>query len=61
MKLNYRMDIIEDMEEGGFVVSYLELPEALLVVKQSSRRFSCVHRPYESRHVFFCYRTVDCP
>lgn len=26
MKLNYRMEILEDMEEGGFVVSYPELP-----------------------------------
>lgn len=26
MKLNYRMEIVEDMEEGGFVVSYPELP-----------------------------------
>lgn len=26
MKLNYRMEIIEDMDEGGFVVSYPELP-----------------------------------
>ncbi len=26
MKLNYRMEIIEDRDEGGFVVSYPELP-----------------------------------
>ncbi|MCM1099823.1 MAG: type II toxin-antitoxin system HicB family antitoxin [Clostridium sp.] len=26
MKLNYRMEVLEDMEEGGFVVSYPELP-----------------------------------
>lgn len=26
MKLNYRMEIIEDKDEGGFVVSYPELP-----------------------------------
>lgn len=26
MKLNYRMEIVEDTEEGGFVVSYPELP-----------------------------------
>lgn len=26
MKLNYRMEIVEDMDEGGFVVSYPDLP-----------------------------------
>lgn len=26
MKLNYRMEIVEDVEEGGFAVSYPELP-----------------------------------
>lgn len=26
MKLNYRMEIVEDKGEGGFVVSYPELP-----------------------------------
>lgn len=26
MKLNYRMEIVEDINEGGFVVSYPELP-----------------------------------
>lgn len=26
MKMPYRMEIIEDTEEGGFVVSYLDLP-----------------------------------
>lgn len=26
MKLSYRMEIIEDTEEGGFVVSYPDLP-----------------------------------
>jgi len=26
MKLNYRMEIVEDEDEGGFVVSYPELP-----------------------------------
>jgi predicted RNase H-like HicB family nuclease len=26
MKLNYRMEIVEDQDEGGFVVSYPELP-----------------------------------
>jgi predicted RNase H-like HicB family nuclease len=26
MELNYRMEIVEDKEEGGFVVSYPELP-----------------------------------
>ncbi len=26
MKLNYRMEIVEDKDEGGFVVSYPELP-----------------------------------
>lgn len=26
MKLNYRMEIVEDTKEGGFVVSYPELP-----------------------------------
>ncbi|MCM1119615.1 MAG: type II toxin-antitoxin system HicB family antitoxin [bacterium] len=26
MKLNYHMEIVEDMDEGGFVVSYKELP-----------------------------------
>lgn len=26
MKLSYRMEIIEDMDEGGFVVSYPDLP-----------------------------------
>ena len=27
MSLNYRMEIVEDKEEGGFVVSYPELPD----------------------------------
>lgn len=26
MAMNYRMEIVEDKEEGGFVVSYPELP-----------------------------------
>ena len=26
MKINYRMEIVEDAEEGGFVVSFPELP-----------------------------------
>lgn len=26
MKLSYRMEIVEDKEEGGFVVSYPDLP-----------------------------------
>ena len=26
MKINYRMKIVEDAEEGGFVVSFPELP-----------------------------------
>lgn len=26
MKMNYRMEIIEDQDEGGFVVSFPELP-----------------------------------
>ena len=26
MNMNYRMEIVEDKEEGGFVVSYPELP-----------------------------------
>ncbi len=26
MKLNYRMEIVEDRDEGGFVVSFPELP-----------------------------------
>ena len=26
MKMNYRMEVIEDKEEGGFVVSFPELP-----------------------------------
>ena len=26
MKMSYRMEIVEDKDEGGFVVSYPELP-----------------------------------
>ena len=26
MKMNYRMEIVEDAEEGGFAVSFPELP-----------------------------------
>ena len=26
MKMNYRMEVIEDKEEGGFVISFPELP-----------------------------------
>ena len=26
MKMNYRMEVIEDKEEGGFVVSFPKLP-----------------------------------
>lgn len=26
MEMSYRMEIVEDKEEGGFVVSYLDLP-----------------------------------
>jgi len=29
LKLSYRMEIIEDMDEGGFVVSFPELPGCL--------------------------------
>lgn len=29
MKLNYRMEIIEDKDEGGFVVSFPDLPGCL--------------------------------
>jgi len=29
MAMNYRMEIIEDREEGGYVVSYPELPGCL--------------------------------
>ncbi len=29
MKMNYRMEIVEDAEEGGFVVSFPELPGCL--------------------------------
>lgn len=34
MELPYRMELVEDKDEGGFVVSYPDLPGALLVVKQ---------------------------
>lgn len=26
MKMSYRMEIVEDKDEGGYVVSYLDLP-----------------------------------
>lgn len=29
MKMNYRMEIVEDADEGGFVVSFPELPGCL--------------------------------
>ena len=31
MKMSYRMEIIEDKDEGGYVVSYPELPAVLHV------------------------------
>ena len=33
MKLPYRLELIEDMEEGGFVASYPELPGCITVGK----------------------------
>lgn len=33
MKMPYRMEIVEDRDEGGYVVSY-PVPAALLVAKQ---------------------------
>ncbi len=38
MAMNYRMEIIEDREEGGYVVSYPELPDVLHVVKLLSQQ-----------------------
>ena len=29
MKKSYRMEIVEEKEEGGFVVSYLDLPDCI--------------------------------
>lgn len=29
MKKSYRMEIVEEKEEGGFVVSYLDLPSCI--------------------------------
>ena len=34
MSMSYRMEIVEDKDEGGFVVSYPDLLDALLVVRQ---------------------------
>ena len=38
MAMNYRMEIIEDREEGGYVVSYPELRDVLHVVKLLSQQ-----------------------
>ena len=32
--MNYRMEIVEDKDEGGFVVSFPELRDVSLVEKQ---------------------------
>ena len=34
MAMSYRMEIVEYKDDGRFVVSYPDLPGALLVVKQ---------------------------
>lgn len=31
MKLNYRMEIVEDKDEGGYVVSFPELPGCITI------------------------------
>lgn len=36
MSLNYRMEIVEDKEEGGFVVSYPELPGCITCARRQS-------------------------
>lgn len=38
MKINYRMKIVEDAEEGGFVVSFPELRDVLLVEIQKKKQ-----------------------
>ena len=38
MKMNYRMEIVEDAEEGGFVVSFRNFRDALLVEIQKKKQ-----------------------
>ena len=33
MAMSYRMEIVEDKDEGGFVVSYPDLPVSLLCMR----------------------------
>ena len=40
MKMSYRMEIVEDKEEGGFVVSFPDLPGFITCKKNMDR--SCV-------------------
>lgn len=35
MELSYRMEIVEDKDEGGFVVSYPDLPGCIETVRKS--------------------------
>lgn len=42
MKMNYRMEIVEDTDEGGFVVSFQNFRDALPVEKQWRRQLKAV-------------------
>lgn len=37
MKMNYRMEIVEDAEEGGFVVSFPELSGLLVEIQKKKQ------------------------
>ena len=47
MEMSYRIEIVEDKDEGGYVVSYPDLPgcsSILLVVKQLKLPCKCIRR-----------------
>lgn len=41
MSMSYRMEVVEDKTEGGFVVSYPDLPGCLPAEKQWKVNFKC--------------------
>ena len=56
--MNYRMEIVEDKDEGGFVVSFPELPgcitcgetveSAAANISDKMQYFTCSRRPFKS-------------
>ena len=50
MKMNYRMEIVEDADEGGFVVSFPELPGCLTCGETVE---TAIKNPVDEKKVWF--------